>query len=109
MSLVLLAALAAAPATLDHCSWDRPGHNPFMGDVVAAVDRYADIPEDVRARLKSRMQARQYDEMVSIRRDTIVGQHRYDPQIRGMHFGAGSVCQTVSRTRWGARCASSGT
>ena len=82
------------------CSWDRPGHNPFMGDVVAAVDRYIDIPTTVRMRLKQRMQARQYDELVLIRRDNIVGRERYQPAIRDMHFGLDQVCREVTRERW---------
>ena len=71
-----------------------------MGDVVAAVDRYADIPAPVRARLKARMAKREYDEIVSIRRDSIGGRHAYGSAIRDMHFGSGSVCATVSRERW---------
>lgn len=82
------------------CSWDRPGHNPFMGNVVAAVDRYADIPPAVRQRLKQRMQARQYDDLADIRRDDIIGAHRYEPTIRDMHFGLGRVCREVTRAKW---------
>ncbi len=87
-------------ATLASCSWDKPGHNPFMGDVVAAVDRYQDIPAPVRATLKARMAVRQYDEMVSIRRDAIVGRARYGAEIRDMYFGQGRVCGTVNRAAW---------
>src|SRR5438105_1689564 len=72
---------ATSTVTLDACSWDRPGINPFMGDVVAAVDRYGDIPADVRARLKARMAKRQYDDLVSIRRDSIDGR-------AGEHYGS---------------------
>lgn len=102
MSLVMTALLAAAGAgsTLPHCSWDRPGVNPFMGNVVAAVDRYPDIPAATRAKLKARMAQRQYDEIVDIKRDTITGRYDYSAEIRDMHFGAGSVCRTVTRTRW---------
>ena len=99
MPLILAAALAVAP-TLPACSWDRPGHNPFMGDVVAAVDRYPDIPAATRAKLKARMAARQYDEIATIRRDSIDGRARYAPEIRDMHFGQGQVCGTVTRARW---------
>lgn len=97
------ATKAKKPAdTIAQCSWDRPGHNPFVGDVVAAVDRYRDIPQPVRARLKERMRARSYDDMVDIRRDSIVGKHAYDNDIREMHFGSGRVCTQVTRKRWGA-------
>lgn len=87
-----------------NCSWDNPGHTPFMGDVVAAVDRYADIPADVRQRLKARMAARQYDEVVSIRRDSIEGRKSiYEPRIRDMHFADNRVCGEVSRSQWTAQ------
>lgn len=100
MSIVAALALAASAMTVPQCSWDRPGVNPFMGDVVAAVDRYKDIPATTRAKLKERMQKRQYDEVVEIRRDGIRGKASYDSDIRDMHFGAGSVCTTVTRAKW---------
>ena len=99
MSLVLAAALVASTAALPNCSWDRPGVNPFMGNVVAAVDRYADIPAAVRATLKKRMAARQYDEVASIKRGSIDGKYN-NTDLRDMHFGAGQVCQTVTRDKW---------
>lgn len=73
-----------------------------MGDVVAAVDRYQDIPSAVRAVLKKRMAARQYDEIVSIRRDSIEGRATYRSEIRDMHFGTGQTCGTVTRAKWTA-------
>ena len=93
-------ALAASGATLPICSWDQPGVNPFMGDVVAAVDRYTDIPEAARTRLKARMATRDYDEIVSIGRDAIVGKAQYSSEIRQMYFGANSMCNTVTRAKW---------
>lgn len=100
MSLVFASLLVAASAAAPACTWDRPGHRPFMGDVVAAVDRYTDIPGPVRERLKSRMGRRAYDEIVSIRRDALVGKASYDADIRDMHFANGQVCRTVSRAGW---------
>ena len=85
------------------CSWDRPGHNAFMGEVVPAIDRYSDIPTPVRMRLKQRMQKRQYDDLVDIRRDSITGKHQYEPTIRDMHFGLDRVCRQVTRENWSAR------
>jgi hypothetical protein len=99
MSLVLAAALAVSAGSLPVCSWDRPGHNPFKGDTVAAVDRYDDIPVPVRAALKRRMAKHQYDEIAAIRRDSIEGRHRYT-ELRDMHFGQGQVCRTVTRDKW---------
>ncbi|MES3016080.1 MAG: MHFG family PEP-CTERM protein [Pseudomonadota bacterium] len=98
------AATDATPPTvaLDVCSWNRPGVNPFTGDVVAAVDRYRDIPLEVRERLKARMAKREYDDLVSIRRDSIdgrAGQH-YGSTIRDMHFGTDQLCRSVTRKAW---------
>ena len=95
-----LATILKESAQLTQCSWDEPGHNPFMGDVVAAIDRYTDIPLAVRTRLKARMARRQYDDIASIRRDSIEGTARYEARIRDMHFGIGRVCTTVSRQAW---------
>jgi hypothetical protein len=106
MSLIATLALAvSAGSTLPECSWDRPGVNPFMGDVVAAVDRYQDIPAATRDKLKARMKARSYDDIAVIERDAIKGQGKaeYAPQIRDMHFGPGAVCRTVTRTKWTAK------
>jgi hypothetical protein len=101
MSLALAAALAfSSTATVPACSWDQPGTDPFMGNVVEAVERYTNIPLEVRDALKRRMAARQYDEIVTIRRDSITGSQRYSPEIRDMHFGQGRVCRSVSRAAW---------
>ena len=99
-TLALAATTSASTAALPQCGWDKPGVNPFMGDVVAAVDRYADIPVETRAKLKARLQAREYDDIAVIRRDAIKGKADYKPEIRDMHFGEGSVCRTVTRAKW---------
>jgi hypothetical protein len=76
-----------------------------MGDVVAAVDRYQDIPAATRAKLKARMKARSYDDIAVIERDAIrsQGKAEYAPEIRDMHFGPGAICRTVTRTKWTAK------
>lgn len=110
-SSLLLASLPAAAHAksaspgaardLEDCSWNRPGADPFMGDVVAAVDRYTDIAPQVREQIKQRMRARQYDEIVVITRDAIRGkQQQYDARINQMHFGQGRVCRNVTRAGW---------
>jgi MYXO-CTERM domain-containing protein len=99
MSFALIAALAVSGPVLPQCSWDRPGANPFTGDVIAAVDRYQDIPVAAREALKARMAARRYDEIATITRDDIVGAYRYEG-LRDMHFGGGTVCRSVTRERW---------
>ena len=101
MSLIATLALAvSAGSTLPQCSWDRPGANPFMGDVVAAVDHYQDIPAATREKLKARMKARRYEDVAVIERDSIRGKSEYEPEIRDMHFGPGAICRTVTRTKW---------
>jgi hypothetical protein len=102
LAMVGSGAQASLSARVAACSWDRPGHNPFMGDVVAAVDRYADIPADVRQKLRQRMAERRYDDLVTIRRDSIDGRDAYDPGIRDMHFGERSVCGQTTRAGWTA-------
>ena len=99
MSLILAAALTSAAAAMPACSWDRPGVNPFTGDLIAAVDRYTDIPVATRKKLKQRMNERRYDEIATIGRDRIEGRARY-ADLRDMHFGPGRVCATVSRAGW---------
>lgn len=101
-TLALAASTTASGVTLPQCAWDKPGVNPFMGDVVAAVDRYQDIPAATRDKLKARMRTRSYDDIAVIERDSIKGKASYSPEIRDMHFGPGSVCRTVTRTRWTA-------
>ena len=85
---------------LPECNWDGPGIDPFTGDVVGAVDHYDDLPADVRHRLKPRIEARDYDDIVTIHRDKITGKYVYESRIRDMHFGAGSICRTATRERW---------
>ena len=101
MSILFAAALASA-ATVSTCSWDRPGHDPFQGDVVAAVDHYTDLPAEVRAALKRRLAAHDYDEIVTIRRDRIDGRRMYAPALAQMHFGRDQVCGRVTRAGWSA-------
>jgi hypothetical protein len=101
MSLLLAATLAAAIQPT--CSWDHPGSNPYTGSPAAAIDRYTDIPESVRGTLKRRLEDHLPDDAVSITRDHISGKNQYDATIRDMHFGAASVCGTVTRTQWSER------
>lgn len=98
-SMLLVASTSVSPAST--CTWDRPGAEPFRGDVVAAVDHFNAIPAPIRDVLKQRMALHAYDEVVTIRRDAILGSARYAPEIYGMHFGAaGAVCGQVTRANW---------
>lgn len=100
MSILFAVTLAAASTVQPSCSWDHPGVNPYTGKTAAAIDRYTDIPAAVRRTLKRRMEEGQSDDKVTITRDGISGKNQYDPSIRDMHFGAASVCATVTRSKW---------
>jgi hypothetical protein len=100
MSTLVAIALAVASTVQPSCSWDNPGANPYTGNSAAAIDRYTDLPESARRKLKRRIEYGNPDEMVTITRDAITGRHHYDPKIRDMHFGPASVCGTVTRTKW---------
>lgn len=99
-TVLLAASTTGSSGALAQCDWDKPGANPFMGDVVAAVDRYHDIPVQTRVKLKTRMKARGYDDIAVIGRDAITGKAAYAPEIVDMHFGAGHICRTVTRSKW---------
>jgi hypothetical protein len=100
MGWFITADATAAPRHTAHCSWDNPGHRPFMGNVPGAVDTYAHIPADVRARLKARMQRHAYDDQVTITRDRMTGARGEYTALRMMHFASGETCGTVSRAKW---------
>lgn len=99
MSIIATLALSAA---LVHptCSWDNPGANRYTGSIRDAIEHYQDIPKPIRERLQQRVGTHQYDDLVEIRRESIIGRDEYNPEIRDMHFGQRSVCATVSRTKW---------
>lgn len=99
VAVALYAAQACAAPT---CSWDRPGANPYTGDVPAAVAAYSDIPAPVREKLRARMQRIEYDELVEIRRDSITGKAGRYGNLREMHFGGGGFCPSVTRAKWSA-------
>ncbi|KQQ36046.1 hypothetical protein ASF61_07505 [Duganella sp. Leaf126] len=105
MSVLSAVALAFATTTTTpiDCSWDQPGVNPYTGSIAAAIDRYPDLPDKVRASLKYRLQYGNPDDTVTITRDAITGGHTYDAAIRDMHFGKDQLCHTVSRARWSPR------
>ena len=95
-----LSTVVAFSPQLTTCSWDKPGVNPYQGNVVAALENYRDMTNDTRAALKAKMVHQKYDDVVIIRRDTIKGKDEYYPDITDMHFGKNKVCKTVTRAKW---------
>jgi len=95
------ALLIASTLYIPFCSWDKPGQDPYKGSLVAAVDSYKDIPEQTKARLKKRIEVRDYDDFATITQSGISGKYPYSPTISGMHFGGkGKVCGQVSTLTW---------
>lgn len=95
-------ATAAALTVVAACSWNNPGSNPYMGPVPDAVYSYTDIPKPVQDRLRDRMQRHDYDDIVLIGAETIVGAHTYG-DLRQMHFGTNKRCEQVDRSKWDGR------
>ena len=91
---------AAMAAQGNRCEWNKPGHDPYMGDLPSAVDHYIDIPVATRDRLKGRMRRLAYDDIATVRSDRIEGRLPYEPDIRDMHFGEGRTCAEVTRHAW---------
>lgn len=84
---------------LDHCDWNRPGHNAYQLNPVEAVASYG-FSDDVKTELIRKMNAKEYDDLVIIDKDSIYGLREYT-NLRNMHFGKGDVCKTVDRQKWG--------
>jgi hypothetical protein len=102
LGLAALLYSLAGYAADNVCSWDKPGVNLYRGSVPDAVDKYTDMPQAVRNKLKARMERRQYDDIAVIRRDSIEGKQSHYANLRAMHFGQGQVCQSVTRSKWTA-------
>lgn len=100
MPIALVTSLALAATFQPSCSWDRPGANPYRGNVRDALERYSDIPDVDRIALKHKIEQGQADDQVEITRDAIRGKAHYNATITDMHFGAASVCHEVTRSRW---------
>lgn len=96
--LILLAMWMSAQAA---CLWSDPGAHRFIGNPVAAVLTYGDIPPKARAALAEAVRLHAYSEVVEIRRDSIGG-GRYTA-MRAMHWGDHQQCLgDVDRSAWPA-------
>lgn len=102
MALVLAAATAATLLIQPVCSWDRPGVDRYRGTPAAALAHYRDIGAADRAALARRIAAGIPDDRVAISRTAIAGGYQYESRIADMHFGAGRICRTVTRSKWRA-------
>ena len=80
--------------------WDVDGNRyvDFFGGHGALLlgHNHPVVTEPVRARLRQRMQAHDFDDIATIGADQIKGAAEYD-DLRGMHFGKNRMCGTVTR------------
>lgn len=102
LALCIVSSITHAATLIPVCSWNNPGQNPYMGDLREAVLMQSDIPVDVLYRLAHRVDRKEYDELVKIKRDSIEGtKATYSSHIWNMNFGSrGRVCMTVDRSKW---------
>lgn len=96
----LLTILGLSAIFSNPCSWDKPGFNPYTGSVENAIHNYKDIPPGIQTRLIAKIKSGDFDDTVSIKRDSIEGNFSYDPEIKGMHFGKNRTCSSVTRRGW---------
>jgi hypothetical protein len=83
------------------CDWTNRGAHRVTVPVASLVDNYVDIPKATRDRLKARIDARQYEDIAHIKRDSVTSEAwKYGP-LKMMHFGAGKkVCGDVDTSKW---------
>lgn len=99
--LAALLFLCAPAMAVQVCSWDQPGHNPFVGDRQAAIMSYVHIPFADRLRLAWQVRFGSPSDTVSIGANGITGHPSYTySDINDMHFGRGSRCESISRAGW---------
>jgi len=98
---MMAAALATAGSAA--CSWAHPGVNPYRGDPGAALVDFT-MPDETRRRLRARLAAHQYTDVVTITRDAISSPSTSYTDLRDMHSGHGVVCHgAVDRSAWDAK------
>ena len=81
------------------CTWNTPGLNAYQGSDAAAVARYG-YPRDVQDRLAARAKRFDFDFLIEIKRDSVVG-NGSAWLLADMHYGRRDVCKGgVSRAKW---------
>ncbi|MCV2369242.1 MHFG family PEP-CTERM protein [Roseateles oligotrophus] len=100
MALTAIALAAGMAATTGTCDWHPSSQAAFEGPLAPLVERFQDIPIELRERLKRRIEEHQFDEVVAIQRDAIIGKQHYGDLISGLQAGVGSSCSQPSREQW---------
>lgn len=98
MSLLLALAVSVQPV----CNWDDRGVDKYKLPVPDAVATYTDIPADVRAQLKARMEKLAYDDVIHVSSAGVTSDKWfYENRITDMHFGDGKrLCGEVVFQHW---------
>lgn len=89
-------------STVQQCSWNKPGVNPYTGNVGDAIHRFKDVPLYIREKLTDRVFLTPPDDRVFITRDFIRGKYEYGG-LRDMHFGKATVCRWPEYSGWSKR------
>lgn len=100
MDLTSIALAASLAATSGTCEWAPALQANYQGDTSQVVERFQDIPLELRRRLRQRMETHSFDEVVTIQRDVILGKQRYAKEISGIQTGGNAVCAQANRTHW---------
>jgi len=81
------------------CSWGNPGHDPYVGDRLAAIDSFA-MPRSIRQELKRKVAAGESDGTVAITKTGAVSESATYHPLMLMHFGRNRLCWGVDRSAW---------
>lgn len=81
-----------AQAANSNCDWNNPGANRFIGNHANAIDNYTDIPVSIRAELKKKINAHNFDDHITIDKLGMSGKLSYS-NGRDMHWGQNKMCK----------------
>lgn len=99
--IVLLVPGVSIGATLTHCSWEKPGANPYTGSTEEALARFA-IPSANKKELLEKIKNWLPDERFEIGKGRVEsGNYTFSPLVL-MHFGDGDMCWGVDTSTWRA-------
>lgn len=82
------------------CSWNNPGHDPYVGDTIQAVDSFT-IPKHARAEIKYKILKNTPDDVIEIGKYSVESKkYSFNPNMLLMHFGKNKLCWGVDRSKW---------
>jgi len=98
----MITALALASAITATCEWSHPrGLRPLTEPFDTVIQRYTEIPSDVRQKLIADVRGNRFVDQVTIKRDGIKGDSGAEyADLRQMHFAGGLMCNSVTMRTW---------